>query len=88
MKYLVGKNQGGSANGLSEADRRGSREKKEKGEAPPGERGEERFAFRAPQTRPRRCTHSHIWPVYLALTSPSKPYILFMLIVSWLPRDI
>ena len=26
--------------------------------------------------------------LYFALTSPSKPYIWFMLIVSWLPRDI
>ena len=27
----------------------------------------------------------NIWAVYLALTSPSKPYIWFMLSVSWLP---
>lgn len=30
----------------------------------------------------------NIWAVYLALTSPSKPYIWFMLSVSWFPAHV
>jgi len=29
----------------------------------------------------------NIWPVYFAFTSPSNPYIWFMLSVSWLPSQ-
>jgi hypothetical protein len=34
--------------------------------------------------RPRNSCHTVL--SYLAIISPSKPYILFMLLVSWLPR--